>query len=77
MKLYFRNSKGEKKIIGDKLKTKKDVLLCINTFLSDHNFKSYYMRTWYEDGYTWFDVGSHTEFFLCDTNIMRSDSDDI
>lgn len=77
MKLYFMNSEGEKRLISDNLKTKKDVFLHINAFLSDHNFKSYYIRTWYEDGHTWFDVGSHTEFFLCDTNIIRSDDNDI
>ena len=26
-------------------------------------FKSYYIRTWYKNGRTHYDVGSHTEFF--------------
>lgn len=26
-------------------------------------FKSYYIRTWYNNGRTHYDVGSHTEFF--------------
>ena len=32
-------------------------------FLDDHNYVSYYTRVWTVDGVTWFDVGSHTEFF--------------
>ena len=26
-------------------------------------FKSYYIRTWSENDKTWYDVGSHSEFF--------------
>ena len=26
---------------------------------------------WYADGYTWYDVGSHTEFFCVDANLME------
>jgi hypothetical protein len=39
-------------------------------FMDDHNFTSYYTRIWFKDGYTWYDVGSHTEFFLVDENLM-------
>lgn len=28
------------------------------------NFKSYYIRKWYSNGTWYYDVGSHTEFFL-------------
>ena len=36
----------------------------INDFLDDHNYKSYYQRTWKKDDKTTVvDVGSHTEFF--------------
>jgi hypothetical protein len=36
-----------------------------NKFLDDHNYKSYYTRMWKdEQGNTWYDVGSHTEFFV-------------
>lgn len=40
-------------------------------FMDDHNFTSYYTRIWFKDGYTWYDVGSHTEFFLVDENLME------
>ena len=40
-------------------------------FMDDHNFTSYYTRVWFADGYTWYDVGSHTEFFLVDENLME------
>lgn len=36
----------------------------INDFLDDHNYKSYYQRTWNKDDKTTVvDVGSWTEFF--------------
>ena len=36
----------------------------INDFLDDHNYQSYYQRTWKRDDKTTVvDVGSHTEFF--------------
>ena len=31
---------------------------------------------WYNDGYTWYDVGSHTEFFLVDANMMERHKDE-
>lgn len=40
-------------------------------FMDDHNFISYYTRTWFANGYTWYDVGSHTEYFLVDENLME------
>lgn len=40
-------------------------------FMDDHDFTSYYTRTWFANGYTWYDVGSHTEFFLVDENLME------
>lgn len=45
-------------------------------FMDDHNFTSYYTRTWFIDGYTWYDVGSHTEFFLVDENLMEQYEDE-
>lgn len=71
MNLYFMNSNGEKRLIGADLPTKEDVLERISEFLLEHEYKSYYTRVWYADGYTWFDVGSYTEFFLCDENFME------
>lgn len=76
MNVYFENSEGNKRIIGENISTHEDAYKCINEFLDDHNFKSYYMRTWYDGNYTIVDVGSHTEFFLVDTNLMRRDGND-
>ena len=68
MKLYFRNSRGEERMIAEPVDDKE----ChqeIQKFLDEHNFKSYYTRTWTEpDGSKWYDVGSWSEFF-----IVRSD----
>ena len=75
MNLYFRNSYGEKKLLAHDIKHKKDVISAIHEFLDDHGFTSYYTRIWYEDGYTWFDVGSHSEFFLVDCNWHEDEKD--
>lgn len=64
MKLYFENRFGEKKLLG-KYKTEKGALKRINKFCEDHNFKIYYIRTvnHADEGFKWYDVGSHSEFF--------------
>ena len=31
---------------------------------------------WYADGYTWYDVGSYTEFFCVDVNLMEQYEDE-
>lgn len=33
-------------------------------FMDNHNYKSYYTRTWINKGEMVFDVGSWTEFFI-------------
>lgn len=76
MNLYFRDSYGNKRLIASHLQFEKEVWRHIQKFLDDHNFKSYYTRVWYENGYTWYDVGSHTEFFLVDKNIMEHYEDE-
>ncbi len=64
MKLYFRNSKGKLRIIAEPT-SDKECFAAINKFLEDHNFKSYYTRSWVDEdtGRIIYDVGSHTEFF--------------
>ena len=62
MKIYFENSFGEKREIGQADK-REDSFKVIQDFLSAHNFISYYTRYWEEDKYWKVDVGSHTEFF--------------
>ena len=71
MNLYFRDSHGNKRLLASNINNKEGVWEYIQAFLDEHNFKSYYTRVWYKDGYTWYDVGSHTEFFFVDANIME------
>lgn len=66
MKLYFENSRGERRIIAEP-KTEKEANKEIHKFCEDRNFKIYYIRTWRDkEGLEWRDVGSHTEFFILD-----------
>lgn len=76
MNLYFRDSYGLKRLIATNLQLEEEVLVHIQKFLDDHNFKSYYTRVWYSNGYTWYDVGSHTEFFFVDANLMEQYEDE-
>ena len=63
MKLYFKNSQGKERLIAE-CETVQDAHKEIDKFLNEHNFKSYYSRSWgNEDGVT-IDVGSHSEFFV-------------
>ena len=63
LNVMFENSKGQKRIIGT-AETNDEAFKVINDFLTDHNYKSYYTRTWKKDDKTTvIDVGSHTEFF--------------
>ena len=63
MYLYFENSQGKRRLLSQ-LKTEKDCFKEISKFLKEHNFVSYYMKTWKPYEYvTQVDVGSHTEFF--------------
>ena len=65
MNLYFQNSQGKLKLIAEP-ETDKEVYAAIKQFLDNHNFKSYYTRTWIDErNIKWFDIGSHTELFLC------------
>ena len=69
MILWFENHLGIKRQIYD-CETWEDVCRAINKFIEQKNegkpedkkFKSYYMRTWEEDGMTKIDVGSWNEF---------------
>ena len=45
MKLFFKNSRGEERVIAEPL-NREEVNKKINKFLDDHNFKSYYTRVW-------------------------------
>ena len=61
--LYFIDSRGRYRLLHENVK-EKEVHILIQLFLDEHNFKSYYTRTWDTDKGKMYDVGSHTEFFL-------------
>ena len=62
MKLYFENSFGKKKLLGQ-YETERDAVRDIIRFCEDHNFTVHYIRTTEAEEYKWYDVGSHSEFF--------------
>ena len=62
--LYFQNSNGDRRKIGNP-NSMDEVSDIISDFLKNHNYKSYYTRTWKNDnGEICYDVGSHSEFFI-------------
>lgn len=64
MKLYFENSRGERRLIA-KPQTQEDVQKVIHEFCENRHFKIYYIRSWVTSkGEKYYDVGSHTEFFI-------------
>lgn len=76
MILYFQNSKGIEREIGQPT-TYAESISMIEKFIADHKFKSYYtiVQKEYDTVYQKvdksknryiFDVGSHTEFFILD-----------
>ena len=63
LNVMFENSNGQSRTIGT-VENEESAFKVINDFLDDHNYKSYYQRTWKKDDKTTIvDVGSHTEFF--------------
>ena len=65
--LYFENSYGKRRVIG-RATDESGIYKLINDFLDDHNYKSYYTRTWINENDNKekiYDVGSHSEFFIC------------
>lgn len=63
MKLYFQNSFGEKRLIGEPI-DKQELISEIHDFLNKHNFKSFYMNVCeYEPDKLRIDVGSWLEYF--------------
>lgn len=61
--LYFQRSNGEYRLLGENV-TDDDAWKLMKAFMDEHNFKCYYIRSWEKNGIKWYDVGSHTEFFL-------------
>lgn len=66
MKLYFSNSKDERRIIAEP-KNRDEVQKAIYEFCEDRNFEIHYVRTWRDNnGLEIYDVGSWIEFFVLD-----------
>ena len=66
MKLYFENSKGERRVIAAPL-SEENAIEIIYAFCEERNFEIYYTRSWRDpDGMKWYDVSSHSEFFILD-----------
>ena len=63
--LWFQNSRGQERVIME-VNNFNDVFTGMSNFLTDHNYKSYYIRSWEEDGRIKYDVGSWSEFFYTD-----------
>lgn len=65
MRLYFENSYGKRRHISQ-VENIKEIHTIIADVLEDYGYKSYYTRIWYEKDKKelWFDVGSHSEFFV-------------
>ena len=64
--LYFENSYGKRRVIG-RATDENGISKLIRNFLDDHNYKSYYTRTWINENDNKekiYDVGSHSEFFI-------------
>ena len=63
LNVIFKNSEGKKRIIGT-AGSESGAFKLINKFLAEHNYKSYYKRTWKTDDKTMtVDVGSWAERF--------------
>lgn len=60
--IYFVNNNGEVRLIGENL-TEAAAMKTMCNFMQEHDFISPYTRIWKEENKTWYDVGSHTEFF--------------
>lgn len=66
MKLYFENSRGQRRIIAEP-QTEDEVWDEIRNFCNDRNFVIPYVRSWQDpDGLKWYDVSSHSEYFILD-----------
>jgi len=62
--LYFASNTGV--LIDIKIDIiEEDVFEYIQEFCRERNFTIRYVRSWIDDNHVnWFDVGSHTEFFM-------------
>ena len=72
MTLYFITSKGAWRFLGF-FESESEAFKRIHSYCRrlNPNFKIYYTRKWQDDkGDLWYDVGSHTEFFVITNRIL-------
>ena len=62
MKLYFENSWGERRLIGEP-ETRLAANKMVSDFCKARDFEIYYVRNWVENGELVYDVGSWSNFF--------------
>ena len=63
-RLYFEDSYAQRRLIGEP-KNSDESWDMIMAFCNERNFKIPYVRTWTTpDGEKYYDVSSHTEFFV-------------
>ena len=60
---YFKRTNGERVLLAENI-GRETAFNTMKQFLGDHNYKSYYTRTWETNGELWMDVGSWSEFFV-------------
>ena len=69
-KLYFEDAYERRRLIGEP-KDDNESWRMIHDFCAERNFDIPYVRTWIaENGEKWYDVSSHSEFFVevCENN---------
>ena len=62
MKLYFENSWGERRLVGEP-STRREAMKMVHQFCEERDFTIHYVRNWIEEDYLAYDIGSHSEFF--------------
>ena len=60
---YFKRCNGERLLLGESI-TEKEAMILMHNFLDEHNYKSYYTRTYRIENEIYYDVGSWTEEFI-------------
>lgn len=69
MKLYFQHSDGSEDYVCDVNDGFYVTAALKDVYQRNPRFQSYYQRTWKDkNGWTWIDVGSHTEFYIVKEN---------
>lgn len=69
---YFLNSYGKRTLLATNCTEQVGRRVMID-FLTQHNFKSYYTRIWEKDNEKWYDVGSHSEFFIFSLYVKKGE----